>query len=335
MNYKESKKIFKEIRKAEKILLNCHRGPDPDSIGGALAMYGVLTQVGKQSEIVCPSEELFDDVRFLKNYEKIRKGIDFSNFDFDEYDLFITLDSSSTEQVTGLKDFQTPIPLINIDHHTSNLGYGKINLIDSKKISTCEILYLVFRDWVANIDSSIATALLTGIIGDSGVFRYPGTTEQTLKIAGELMEKGADKDKIIFAIYGSTDLNTMKFWGEALRVSKIDTKGKFFWSAISHETFVKYKRPSVGRETAASLFAQTTDGTEFGFVAVEQEPRVLSISFRSRAGFDTSKIAEELGGGGHVYASGAKVEGLPFDKAVEKVLKVARKHAKKTKKKNN
>jgi len=80
------------------------------------------------------------------------------------------------------------------------------------------------------------------------------------------------------------------------------------------------------------LFTQVVDETDFGFLAVELERNRLAISFRSRTGFDTSVIAKSLGGGGHIYASGAKIENMQFDKAVEKLLEVTRKYAKKGKK---
>ena len=80
-------------------------------------------------------------------------------------------------------------------------------------------------------------------------------------------------------------------------------------------------------ESSANLFGEIVADTDFGMIMTEQEKNILSVSFRSRIGFDTSAIAKELGGGGHVYASGAKVEGLSFSKAVEKVLQTARKYA--------
>ena len=152
MNYKESKKILAEIKKAKRILLNCHRGPDPDSIGSALAMYEVLKGWGKDVVVVCSSGDLFDNVSFLQGYSKIKKGVDFSKFDFPQYDLFITLDSSNWSMVTGDNEMSVPdIPLVVIDHHKTNPGYGTINLVDINAKSVGEILYLVFQDWVHRV----------------------------------------------------------------------------------------------------------------------------------------------------------------------------------------
>src|SRR3990167_9084074 len=101
MNYKESAQILEEIKKAKKILLNCHRSPDPDSIGSVLAMKLVLESMGKEIEIICPSRELYESVNYLPGYNKIKRGIDYSAFNFSDYDLFVVLDSASWGMVSG------------------------------------------------------------------------------------------------------------------------------------------------------------------------------------------------------------------------------------------
>lgn len=330
MNYKESLEILEEIKKANNILLNCHRGPDSDSIGSALAMRQVFLNLGKKVEIVCPSEELPNNLNFLEGFSEIKLGVDFGKLDYSKFDLFLTLDSSSWDQVTGLRDNPTKnIKIITIDHHLTNTKYGEINLLDGKITSTGELLFSVFEDWGVNISKNTADCLMCGIVGDTGAFRYPGAGERTFEVASRLMKLGADKDKAVHVLYRSEPYELIKFYGEVLSRVKIDKEYKFVWSAVPYEVYEKLNKPAMAKESAASLFAQVVEGTDFGFIAVEQEEGKLAISFRSRTGLNTSDIAVELGGGGHAYASGAKIEGLPFDEAVEKVLSAARKYAKK------
>lgn len=327
MNYKESALILEKIKRAKRILINCHVGPDPDSIGSALALYGVLRNLDKEAIIICPTEINNENLYFLKNFKAI-KSVDFSKFDFSKFDLFITLDSSNWDQVLGSKSIKSPkIPTIVIDHHKTNTRFGEINLIDDKITSTGELLWHICEDWKSKIDKDTASAILTGIVGDTGAFQFPGVTIDTLNVVGELIKLGADKDEIIFHIIRTVNLELIKFWAEILKEMKIDMIGKFAWSAISNSKFRELHSPIEGKTTAASKFGEIIEGTKFGMIMVEQEKGRLSISFRSRTGFDTSKIAVALGGGGHIYASGAKVEGLPFKKAVEKVLETARKFA--------
>jgi len=326
MNYKESRIILERVKKAQRILLNCHRSPDPDSIGSATAMYQSLVKFGKAVKIVTPSE-FPRESKFIP-FSEVVETVDFKNFKFENFDLCIFMDSSSWEMVSGRKDIPFPIiPFCVIDHHTTNFGWGTINIVDKKRSSTAEIVYSILEDWRASIDRSTADSLMAGIVGDTGAFRFPGVGVETFRIAVKLMELGADKSKAVFNIYHMTPFNLIKFYGEALTKAKLDKKHKFVWSAVPYEIYSKLSKPESAREHTSSLFAQIVEKTEFGIMMVEQKKGELSLSFRSRTGFDTSVISLALGGGGHVYASGAKVVGLPFDKAVKKVLGVARKYA--------
>ena len=327
MNYKESKVVLGEIKKAKKILLNCHRSPDPDAVGSATAMYQVLTKMGKNVKVVTPSG-LPEGSKFIPYSEKV-DAVNFSKFDFNKFDFCIFLDSSSWDMVTDKKNLAYPkVSYAVIDHHDTNSEWGTINIVDKKRTSTAEIIYLVFKDWGIKIDKNIASSLMAGVIGDTGAFRFPGVGVETMKIGIELMKLGVDKDNVVFNIYQTIPFNLIKFYSEALSRVEIDKKNKFVWTSVPYEVYSKLSKPESARESTSSLFAQIVEDTEFGFVMVEQEKGKLLISFRSRTGFDTSKIAQKLGGGGHVYASGAKVEGLPFEKAVARVLKVVRSYAK-------
>ncbi|MCX6705306.1 MAG: bifunctional oligoribonuclease/PAP phosphatase NrnA, partial [Candidatus Woesebacteria bacterium] len=300
MNYKESAKILKEVDKVKKILINCHRGPDSDSVGSALALSAVLKKFGKDVIIICPSD-IPADLSFLNGADSIWR-VNFSTFDFSGYDLFFVIDSSTYAMVTGLKDNDKPsINTIVIDHHISNEKFGKINLVDPNRTSTGELLYKVFEDWGVKIDKVIAECLLTGIIGDTGSFQYQNVGEGTLRIAASLMDAGADKDKIIYNIYRNIDFKEVKMWGKFIESMKIEDT--FVWSAISLSTYKDFGEYPYAKEDVANLFFPIVKGTDFGIVMVETSEEVLSVSFRSRSGFDVSKIAQEVGGGGHKAAA--------------------------------
>lgn len=327
MNYKESQQIFEEIKKAKKILVSCHRGPDPDSIGSALSLYYFLTSIDKEVEMVCLNDApSYCD--FLSSSEAIKK-VDYNKFDFSKFDLFIIPDSGSWDMVVGKNLIELPeITTVVIDHHKTNKGFGKINLIDEKTSSTAEIIYLMFKDLDIKITSDIATALLTGIIGDTGVFQFEGVGVKTLDIAKNLMELGANKDEIVLNIYGSYELNLLKLLGEILLRIKKDVKYKFLWSAIPFDIYNKYSRPESAKEVAATMFSRIVKGTDFGMIMAETKEKYLTISLRSRTDFDVSKIAVALGGGGHKNASGATIEGKEYEEAVKMVLQTAKKFAK-------
>lgn len=329
MNYSESTKILEEIKKAKKILLNCHRGPDSDSIGGATALAKMIKSFKKEVVIICPSQ-ILPELKFIEGSSEIITT-DFSRFKFEEFDLFIALDSSTWGMVSGSERNPKPhINMIVVDHHSTNKGFGDINLIDSATTSTSELLYRVFQDWDVDINKSIAECLLTGIIGDTGAFQYQGVGKRTLEIAGDLIDKGADKDKIIANIYRNIDFMEVKLWGEIIKRMNFEKESRFIWSAVPLSLYKEFGELAFAKEDAANLFFPIVRDTDFGIVMVEIKENYLSVSLRSRNKFDVSKIAEEIGGGGHKAAAGAKIENLSFDKAVEKVLATARKYAQKT-----
>ncbi len=328
MNYGQSKGILQEIGKAKKILINCHRGPDPDSVGSALALSKILELMGKEIQIICPSD-IPEGLKFLEGQELIKK-IDFSSFDFSKYDLFLTIDSASYSMVSGSKNLELPdIKTIVIDHHISNEGFGQINLIDENITSTGELLFRLFEDWGVEITKEVAEFLLTGIVGDTGSFQYQNVGKDTLNVAARLIGFGADKDRIIYNLFRSVTFSEVKMWGKIIESMQIDETHNFVWSKIPITVYTDSPDMESVKEEAANLFSPIIKGTDFGVIMEEREDGSLSVSFRSRSGFDVSKIAKEIGGGGHRAAAGAKIEGLTFEEAVEKVLAASRKYARK------
>lgn len=252
MNYEESPKILEEIKKAKRILINCHKNPDPDSVGSALAMAMFVKSLGKEVRIVCPTK-INSQLGFVEDFESIEQSVDFNKINYKDYDLFLVLDSSSWDFASKMDENNIPpIKLIIIDHHATNKMYGSINLVDKKLIAVSEILYLFFEDCDFEVGRKVASYLLTGIIGDSGVFRFPGTTAKTLEIAAKLISKGVDQNKIIKNLYFSIDFEEFKFWGRVMDEMRYDRKHNFVWVAISNETY----KESGGRKTIKKIRPQ-------------------------------------------------------------------------------
>lgn len=329
MNYKESERIIEEIKGAKTVLVNCHRSPDPDSVGSALAMRRVLLDMDKFVEVICP-DSLASDTLFLKGAEDVQK-IDYDDFDFSKYDLFLILDSSDWVQVLGYGKEKIPdIKKIVIDHHHTNDEFGDINLVDSERSSTAEVVYRLLEDWGIKPSKEIAHNLLAGIIFDTSLLQTSSADAHTAKAVFALMEKGADKNEIVSSLYKNISFNKARLIGELLVNLNIDEESGFAWSAIPFEKLSEFP-DSVGiKSMAANTYASSIEGTNFGIIMVEEKKGQLNISFRAKEGYDISKIAQELGGGGHKQAGAAVIRNVPFDQAVIKVLEAARKYAKKS-----
>lgn len=323
MKYTESAKILQSIKSAKKVLVNCHEHPDADSVGCALAMHVVLAGFGKKSDIVCP-EPIPNELKFLPNSHLVKETY-FPRIDYSEYDLFLILDTSSWDRVCGSKKIPLPkIKIIQIDHHASNKLYGEINLLDAERKSNSEVLYSLFEDWKVKVQKDVAQCLLAGIIGDTGSFQF-NVHPETLEVAAKLMRLGANKEEININLFRSLELGNLRLIGELVRNVRFDQKGKFIWTAAPFG-FLKDSQKDLNLDIVDVLL-QGVRGADFGIRMVEKSPGDLRASFRARTNFDTSKIAVELGGGGHPAASGAVLSGVEFKDAVEKVLKTARKHS--------
>lgn len=326
MTNPDSKKILEKITSADNILINCHPRPDVDSVSSAIAAYLVLRNMGKSVKIICP-DFVPENLKYLTRIEDI-KIMDYKNFDFTPYDLFLTLDSPTWYFITHLNS-EPPknMYIIQIDHHDVREKYAGLSIVNNKISSTCELLFSIFEDWKVKITPEIATALLSGIVGDTVCFFIPLTSADTFRATYKLIELGADRQTIMFNQFYTMKYDLMKFFGETLSRLKLDESG-FIWSAVPYNIYEKCNKPPAAKNAAANMFFGSVKEGKFGIIMLEEEIGKLQISLRSASRFDTTTIAIELGGGGHHDSSAASIRGLKFAEAVEKVLQVARKHAK-------
>lgn len=325
MNYSDSRKILEKVKAAKRILLSCHRSPDLDSVASVMALKKVLTAMGKKVVVFCP-DPIPQVYKFIPGAKDIAL-MDPKEINFSDFDLWFFADTESFSHV-GLGNMIPDINKVNIDHHPGSTINAQVGIIDPLGSSTCELLYLVFKDWKMIINDSLATTLLAGIIQDTNFFQQKNTTAKTHKVTYELMNLGADNNYLAYKVKRCNEYGLVKLWGEFGNALEIDTKNKFVWSAIPYRVFKKANITGSATAEYASSMARTIEGTNFCIVMAEKKPKQLTMSIRARvAGFDVRPIAAELGGGGHKDACGAGVMGLPFKEAVEKVLGVARKHA--------
>lgn len=324
INHETSAKILAAIKKANSILLPLHISPDGDCVGSVLAMSLFLKGLGKKVKIISLSK-IPSWFSYLSRIDVV-EIFDFSKLDFSQFDLFIALDIAQETMITR-KDLPEKFPknltIINIDHHLTNTNFGNINLVDSNSSSVCEMLYLLFAFWQAKISKETAELLFLGIFADTGCFQYPNCSSQTMRIAAELMDAGANLDKTVLTQFRSYNFKNIKYWQKVLQNMKLDESGKFVWSVISREEITQLGADSEEMEGAASLFCPVVKGTEFGIILDENEGFV-KVSLRSRVSFDVSKIAVDLGGGGHKLAAGFSLK-LPLEEAEKLVLETARK----------
>ena len=321
LNKKTAIKIFSEIKKAKTVLLLVHVAPDTDGIASVLAMNLFLKSLGKKTRIISFGQIPFK-FQYLSGVEAI-ETFDFAKVNFKAYDLFISIDCAQEIKITRSpfpQKFPKNFKIINIDHHVSNTKFGHINLVEAVS-STAELLYQLFGLWQVKIDRKLASLLFIGVFADTGCFQYPLTTPDTFRMGADLIEKGASLNDAVIQNFRLYNFKTLKYWGRVLDNMQVDKSKTFVWSKITEEERLQLEVETTEMEGASNLFAPIVAGTEFGIILTEESGNLTRGSLRSRAGFDVSKIAVDLGGGGHKQAAGFSVN-LPPAEAEKKIFEV-------------
>ncbi len=232
------------------------------------------------------------------------------------YDLIVMVDTADLALLGSLHtdhmDLFSQVPILNIDHHISNMRYGQLHLIDPTAASATEVLYnwfLQVPDWAGKITPDIATLLLTGLITDTRSFQNPNTTPRSLEVAAELLERGARQQEIIQHIYKTKPLSTLKIWGRALNRIQMDAQAGIVWSSISREDLQEMEASSKETHGILDELISTIPNADIHVLFTEVEEGGLKASMRSSAMIDCSRLAAETyGGGGHPRASGFRVK---------------------------
>ncbi len=300
--------ILAEIKKAKSILLHCHPSPDPDSVGSALAMKFAIEQLGGKATIIK------GDSQFPKAFEHF-PGADsilmksYWEIDPSEYDLMIIQDADlrGVSREPYIDKLPENMMVINIDHHRTNKGDGKINLIDPSYPACAELLYDLFKSMGIAITQEIAINLYVGIYTDTGGFKYEGVTQRTYIAGGELFSIYPDMSKVIQKMENSNSIHDLDFLGLGFSCLEQVLDNKVLLSVIPYSKIMEKQIPE-GSIKAGLISAQirTVEGFIFSASLIEAKPNQVRVSIRSSDSkkYDVAKLAQSLGGGGHPAASG-------------------------------
>ena len=315
--------ILEEIKKAKKILVHCHPSPDPDSVGGALATYHVLKGMGKDVTIIRGDSTIPEAFGAIPGVAEIVPK-NFFEVDLSAYDLFIIQDSSNSAFVSKLQPVVFPphLKTIVIDHHATTVGYADINLIDAWYPSVCQELYDLYSLWGVEITHDIAACLFIGMYTDTGGFKYPATKAETFAVAYALVKRAPDYHEMIFHMENSKTPKELAFIGLALNSIHQYYGGKVALAEISNQALLEKGIAEDDIQGSISNMLRSVIGWDISITLTEKKPGIVSLSFRTRDAnrYDVSKIAQKVGGGGHVAAAGATIN-MALPEAVSTLLK--------------
>lgn len=246
------------------------------------------------------------------------------------FDLIIIVDSADLDLLGTLYDDNAEIfyktPVINIDHHASNDYYGKINLVDLTSTSTCEILVSIIEALAEEksiMDEDIATALLTGIITDTGNFQNSNTTPKSFTVAAQLIAQGGRQQEIIKYIYKTKPLSTLRLWGRILAQIREDLEHKFIWSLVTLRDLEQTGARDSEISGAIDDLLTSAPGMDIVLLLSEREDGIHG-SIRTTKGADAVEIAKMFGGGGHSQAAAFNLKNIPLAAAEKEIIEKVR-----------
>ena len=303
--------MFTAIAQARHIVLIAHINPDADSFGAASAMYTHLLRLEKKITLFCVTERINHRLSFLPWFDKIRhqfpKGAD----------LAISFDCGAYKRL----GVEISIPLINVDHHKSNEGYGTINIVDTTAISTTQVLYDLFNQEKIKINAKMATALYAGLLDDSHGFLAPKTDARSFEMAQRLSLLKADTQACANALFHQNSLAALRLKGMMFEQMYLLMDAR----VVVHLVTRKMMDASGAHEVDCEAALEESMGlanVEMAVMLRENRNGKIKGSLRSASGVNVEKMAAHFDGGGHHHASGFEVTDAPLQEVYEKILRI-------------
>ncbi len=293
------------VAAANEFLITAHIDPDGDAVGSSLGLALALRDMGKTADVVLESP-LPASLAFLPAAETIRRPAEVTK----RYAAAFLLDSSSADRAGQvLERCMAPgAKVAVIDHHWGNDGFGDVRLVNTEASATAELVYDLIELLHVAISPEIAECLYTGILSDTGGFRYANTSSRTLRVAARLVERGARAPRGAEALYATKTGPSLRILGLALASLESRSGGRIGAMTISHAMF---ETAGAKPEDADGIvqYAKSLAGARVGLLVQEVAPNEIRASLRSDGTVDVNQVASQFGGGGHRNAAGLRVRG--------------------------
>jgi len=303
------KKVAEFIKNNNNFIITSHVNPEGDALGAELAFYFLLKRLGKNATII-NEDEVPLSYKFLPGAEIIRK-LKYSPKEHFNFDCLVFVDCSDqlrTGEVYRINSGNKPV--INIDHHISNEKFGDLNWIEPYYSSSAEMIYQLYRKMRVPFDRDSAICLYTGMLSDTGSFRYSNTKSSTHKAVSKLLKFNVDTVQVYKSVYEDIPFEDMKLLIRVLPRMKREAKGRLIWFEIPQK-MLKNKKLSFDLSEHVLSFARSIKDVQVCALFKENlgVNDEIRVNLRSQGKVDVNKVASYFGGGGHKTASGATIKG--------------------------
>lgn len=305
------KKLISELKKSKRVAIIAHISPDPDCLSSMTALSCILKQFGKSTKLFVDT----DKKRDIFDFYELTDGYN-DDLNLNDFDTIITVDLPSIRQTgkyyEAISKFNN---VLSIDHHASRDLPAKISYVEANRSSCSEIIFDLAIKMGAKITKQIANYIYAGIIGDTNCFQNDNTNVDTFRVASECLKYGADKNKIVFLF--------MKHQKSAeISLRKLGYENMKMQNNVAYVIFTLKMFKQCGVDDCPMFVNEmlNTDDNKISFVIKQKEKNTYTVSFRSKEGYNVSKIAQLFGGGGHLQASGCAFIGAPI-RTAERIYK--------------
>lgn len=287
---------------------------DGDSVGSQLAVYWYLQSLGKEVEI-WDKDTFPEKFSFLKNSDKIHQG----EIPRKKYDAYIILDCSSMTRLGYAADELPEVDsVVNIDHHQDNKRFGDINIVNTGCAATGELLYSFFIEMGVTLPPSVAEALYTAIVTDTGGFRFSNTSADVFRISADLIECGVQGTQIYQRLFDSHTRQGLQLWSRVWSTLRFHFGGRVCTIELPMRLVDELGASPCDTEGIAD-FTVMAQGVDIGMF-IKYRENETHFSLRSRGHVDVGMLAQKIaGGGGHASAAGCTIK-EPFPIAREKMF---------------
>ncbi|WP_316635526.1 bifunctional oligoribonuclease/PAP phosphatase NrnA [uncultured Flavobacterium sp.] len=297
----------------KKIAIIPHRGPDGDAMGSTLSLYHFLLKNNHQPTVIAPND-FPNFLAWLPGSETVKifeKDTENCTKILEEAELIFTLDFNAFHRTGEMEHTLAKLtaPFVMIDHHQKPDGYAAYTYSDTSFGSTCEMVYnfISFLGKKGDLDKTIATCIYTGILTDSGSFRFPGTTGDTHRIIAELIDLGVENTQIPVLLFDNSSYNRLQLLGRALQNMKVFEEHKTSYTSLTQDELDSFNYVKGDTEGIVNYGLSIKDILFTAIFIENKDEKIIKISFRSQGGFDVNQFARDhFNGGGHSNAAGGR-----------------------------
>lgn len=297
--------ILSLLKEGATFCLSGHQNPDGDVIGSQLAMASLIRRLGKNKRVtIANSGSVPKSVSFLPGVSSIQNVSSVEG----KYDVLIVFECSGSDRMGGIIDFGTQVgKVINIDHHLHNPNFGHVNFVEPTTSSTAELIFKIIDRSGLPVQPEEAICIFTGLVTDTGWFRYGNTNPQSHQIASRLLEVGVQVDELSEKIYLSRAPSAMRLLAWVLSHMTLHYDNRVAVLKIPEAVFKELGATSDDIEEVVNYGLQIESVRASIFLKERTNPPVIKVSLRSKGQTDINQIARLFGGGGHRNASGCSL----------------------------